>query len=297
MALVITANKNTYRAGAPNFGIPSEAVEPVFDAAGNTGVVSWSDNGAGGVFTPIDANSASYTPANKTQVVTITGTDSGAGGTGSKTLDVAATFPLNGNWNSEGEIDRETTVQKARGGEDYSREEEQTTFSQQIDCLGRRVADEGAALLAFWRFHRKVFPFYYLDVDTGELQRVKFTSGVRWKKGGGDIKDYFVNVKGYDDETILDFEPPEVLMITPAAFATVSGSILLSASATDNVAVQSVQFTVDGVLVGAPILVPPFQYTWNTGSVANGKRIISARAFDTSDHQADAPARIVTVNN
>jgi hypothetical protein len=297
MAIVINGTKSTFRAGAPEFGIPSEAVDPVFSAVGAAGVVSWADNGAGGAFTTLSSTSASYRPPNETQVVTITGNDGGGNGSGFRTLDVSATFPLTGNWNSEGELDRETTEQRARGGTQYFREEEKDTFSQQIDCLGRGVATEGAALLAFWRFHRKVLPFYFLDVDTGELQKVRFTSAVRWRKTGGDIKDYFVNVKGFDNEQILDFEPPDVLLITPAANAEVSGTILLSASATDNVEVASVQFTIDGVLVGAPILVPPYQYNFDTTSVGNGNRIVSARAFDGVGNRSDAPARIVTVNN
>ena len=298
MATIVTASKNTYRAGAPVFGIPAESVEPVFTASGGTGGYVWDDGGAGGIFTVLNSTQARYTPKNETKVVTITATAATTGGAGSKTLDVSATFPIAGNWGSEGNLDRETTVQKARGGTRYLREEDATEFGQQIDCLGRRVADEGAALLAFWRFHRKVIPFYFLDTDTGELQKVYFVSGVRWKKGGGDIKDYFVNVQGYDDETILDFEPPDVAIVTPAANATISGvSVLFSASATDNVGVSSVQFMIDGVLIGSPITSPPYQLNVNTTLFGNGKRVVSARAIDTGGNRSDAIARVVTVNN
>lgn len=295
MPTTVTSNKNTFRAGS-DFGIPPEAVFPVFTASGGKGGYTWSDFGAGGRFVLLNSTQAEYRPANKTQVVTIKATGVSSGGDGLKTLDVSGTFPLNGQWGTEGGLDIETLEQKARGGTRYFREEENAEFSQQIDCLGRRVSTEGAALKQFWRDHKKTVPFYFLDTDSGELQKVRFVSALRWRKAG-DIRDYFVNVRGYDEETILDFEIPEILLILPAANSTVSGTITLSASATDNVAVQDVQFKVDGLNVGALLTVPPYQISFNTATVANGKRIITARARDTSGNIAEAPARIVTVNN
>src|SRR5438093_2400572 len=47
--------------------------------------------------------------------------------------------------------------------------------------------------------------------------------------------------------TVVDMTPPTVSITAPAAGATVSGTITVSASATDNVGVVGVQFKLDGI--------------------------------------------------
>src|SRR5206468_4286688 len=54
-----------------------------------------------------------------------------------------------------------------------------------------------------------------------------------------------------------DTTPPVVAVTSPAAGATVVGTVPISATATDNVAVASVQFEADGTNLGAPVTAPP----------------------------------------
>jgi len=294
MPLAIASTKNSYRAGST--WVPAEAAPPVVSTTGGTGTSTFSDNGAGGTFTTINTTSATYVPANKTQVVTITATD-GALATASRTIDVVATFPLNATWGNEEQLDRNTTVQRARGGTKYMREEDETEYTGQLDSLNRSNA-ELAAIQAFWRFHRKIVPFHYLDMDTGVDQIVRFTSPLRWKKGGADSWDIFSNVIGNDAAVLYDLEPPVVTMVTPAENAVVSGaSVLLSATITDNIGVQSLRFQVNGANVGALLITAPWQINWNSTSVANGVHYISAVGQDTSNNLSYAYRRKVTVNN
>jgi hypothetical protein len=99
---------------------------------------------------------------------------------------------------------------------------------------------------------------------------------------------------------VPDTTPPSVSLTAPNSGATVSSVITLSASATDNVAVQGVQFQVDGTNLGLLITATsgPTTYstTWDTTSASNGTHVISAIAYDTSNNTSTATAS-VTVDN
>lgn len=92
-----------------------------------------------------------------------------------------------------------------------------------------------------------------------------------------------------------DSEPPVVSVTSPAA-GTVSGTITVSASATDNVAVEGVQFKLDNVELGAEDTSSPYEFSWNTTSAANGPHFLTAVARDARNHATSA-AVAVTVNN
>ncbi len=86
-------------------------------------------------------------------------------------------------------------------------------------------------------------------------------------------------------------------MTAPAPNATVSGSVTVSATASDNVGVVGVQFLLGGVPLGAEDTVAPYSITWNSTSVANGGPYqLSARARDAAN-STTATAVSVTVNN
>ena len=94
-----------------------------------------------------------------------------------------------------------------------------------------------------------------------------------------------------------DTTPPTVTLTAPLAGATLAGTTTFAATATDNAAVASVQFLVDGQLVGSPILISPYTYSWNSTSVTNGTHSIQARAIDTASNAATSAAASVTVQN
>ena len=72
---------------------------------------------------------------------------------------------------------------------------------------------------------------------------------------------------------------PTVSIASPAAGQTVSGSINLTASATNAVGVQ---FLVDGAPYGAEVTAAPYVVTLNTTTVAEGAHNVSARARNSS---------------
>jgi len=91
--------------------------------------------------------------------------------------------------------------------------------------------------------------------------------------------------------------PPTVSITAPANGATVKGTIAVSANASDNVAVTSVQFRVDGTNVGLPDTSAPYTYALNTATLTNGNHTLTAVVIDPSNNMATSAAVSITVNN
>src|SRR2546425_1163438 len=97
--------------------------------------------------------------------------------------------------------------------------------------------------------------------------------------------------------TLIDTTPPTVSMTTPAAGSTVSGTVTISASATDNMGVVGVQFKLDGANLGAEVTAAPYSTSWNTTLAANGSHTLTAVARDAAGNTATAAAVSVTVGS
>src|SRR5439155_4864039 len=97
--------------------------------------------------------------------------------------------------------------------------------------------------------------------------------------------------------TVSDTTPPTVSIIGPAANATVSGTITVSAGASDDVAVAGVQFKVDGTNIGAEDTTAPYSVSWNTTSATAGTHTLTAVARDTANNVTTSAPVTVTVNN
>src|SRR5207247_10553804 len=95
---------------------------------------------------------------------------------------------------------------------------------------------------------------------------------------------------------VADTTPPTVSMASPPA-GTVSGTVTVSANATDNVSVVGVQFLLDGVALGAEDTTSPYSISWDTTGVPNGAHTLTARARDAAGNQATSTGVNVTVSN
>jgi hypothetical protein len=92
--------------------------------------------------------------------------------------------------------------------------------------------------------------------------------------------------------------PPAVSMSRPRLASTVSGSaVTVAATATDNIGVAYVQFTLDGQNLGPARTAPPYTYTWNSTTIPNGRHLIGAYAVDTAGNKTTALGGAVTVAN
>ncbi len=94
-----------------------------------------------------------------------------------------------------------------------------------------------------------------------------------------------------------DTTPPSVSVSTPQSGATVSGSVTVSANASDNVGVAGVQFLLDGGNLGTEVTSPPFSTSWNTTQSSNAAHTLSARARDAAGNTATSAMVTVTVTN
>ncbi len=95
-----------------------------------------------------------------------------------------------------------------------------------------------------------------------------------------------------------DTTPPTVSITAPTASAVVTGAaVSLAATASDNVAVSSVQFKIDGSSVGSADTVSPYTYTWDSSTVADGAHTVSATATDSSNNSTTSSTVSITVDN
>ncbi|MBL7740015.1 MAG: Ig-like domain-containing protein, partial [Chitinophagaceae bacterium] len=93
-----------------------------------------------------------------------------------------------------------------------------------------------------------------------------------------------------------DTEAP-IVSITAPAGGEISGTVSITANATDNVGVVGVQFLLNGANLGAEDLASPYSFSWNTTTVTNGTYTLTARARDATGNITTSAGVTVTVNN
>ena len=94
-----------------------------------------------------------------------------------------------------------------------------------------------------------------------------------------------------------DTTPPNVSISAPRAGSTVSGTVGVTATATDDFGVAGVQFKLDGVNLGAESVGLLYSILWNTTSAANGSHTLTAVASDAAGNTTTSAGITVTVSN
>jgi chitodextrinase len=102
----------------------------------------------------------------------------------------------------------------------------------------------------------------------------------------------------FSTNSTTDTTPPTVSITAPASGATVSGTIAVTANATDNVGVTGVQFLLDGANLGTQTsATPPYSVSWDTTGASNGSHTLGAKAFDAAGNVGNAIGVTVTISN
>src|SRR5437773_5208461 len=96
---------------------------------------------------------------------------------------------------------------------------------------------------------------------------------------------------------LADTTPPSVAITVPSSGATVSGTVTVTANASDNVGVLGVQLRLDGAPLGAEDTTTPYTVAWNTTSALNGVHTLTAVARDGAGNTATSAPVVVTVGN
>ena len=92
-----------------------------------------------------------------------------------------------------------------------------------------------------------------------------------------------------------DTTPPTVSITNPSNGATVSGTVSVTATASDNVGVTKVEFYVDDSLKVTDTS-SPYSYSWDTTSYSDSSHTVKAKAYDAANNHA-SDTNTVTVDN
>jgi hypothetical protein len=95
-----------------------------------------------------------------------------------------------------------------------------------------------------------------------------------------------------------DTTAPVTAITSPANLATVSGTISVTATSSDNVGVVKLELYVDAT-VYSTILTPPSPatFTWNTSTYSNASHTLQTKAYDAAGNTGSSTVINVTVNN
>lgn len=102
---------------------------------------------------------------------------------------------------------------------------------------------------------------------------------------------------GGSDGGTLDTTPPTVAMTSPSEGAVLSGQVVLTANATDDTGVVSVDFQWDSESFGPPDTTAPYTFTWDTTTFTNGLYTLTAVARDAAGNETISGFVNVTVDN
>src|SRR5262249_33378066 len=86
----------------------------------------------------------------------------------------------------------------------------------------------------------------------------------------------------FHTSAVSDAIPPIISLLTPTNGASAVGNLLLSGTASDNIALQKVEFRLDGGAWVTANGTSSWSYNLNSSNFLNGPHLLSARATDTS---------------
>ena len=96
--------------------------------------------------------------------------------------------------------------------------------------------------------------------------------------------------------TGTDITPPTTQITTPANNATVSGTVTVTATASDNIGIASLKIFIDNAQVASGTS-SPLNYSWDTTALSNGPHTIFSVATDAAGNTGNSAVVTVTVNN
>lgn len=138
-------------------------------------------------------------------------------------------------------------------------------------------------------------PPYTLAWDTIPVQNgthwlaAQTTDSTTERTGTSEVR--FVNVNN------AATNPPTVQITWPEADLTVSGVVSVSANATTQIGVPTVQFYVDGIPIAPPVAAPPYIVGWNSLTTSDGVHVLTATATNQGGLVGNAVPVSFTVDN
>jgi hypothetical protein len=106
------------------------------------------------------------------------------------------------------------------------------------------------------------------------------TGGVSTPSGGTTT----ISGDGSLTANFVDNEPPTVSITYPSDGNTVSGTVVVTASASDNVGVTKVEFYLDNVIQKSDS-TSPYTWSWDTATATDGSHTLKVIAYDAENNQ------------
>jgi len=98
------------------------------------------------------------------------------------------------------------------------------------------------------------------------------------------------------DDYVLSASTVPSITINPVA-ATITGTVQLSATASDNTGLKSVQFQLDGANIGSAVTTAPYQISWDSTTATNGTHSLTAIATNTAGKTTTSAPVSINVSN
>jgi hypothetical protein len=139
---------------------------------------------------------------------------------------------------------------------------------------------------------------YTASINTTALTNGNHTITARARDAAGNVRtSTAVTFAVSNSSSGTDSTPPNVTLTSPANGSTISGLVVATASATDNVRVVGVQFLIDGKAYGAEDRAAPFNATIHTSLLTTGAHTIAATARDAAGNRRTAQVSVNVSNS
>ncbi|WP_369406326.1 Ig-like domain-containing protein [Archangium violaceum] len=129
---------------------------------------------------------------------------------------------------------------------------------------------------------------------------------VSWNTAGMTDGAHTLTAKAFDSignernstgvQVTVDNTAPVTAVSAPAQGALLRGTVPVSATASDAVGVERVEFYAGTTLLGTSTIAP-YAVSWDTTAVANGSVTLTTKAYDAVGNVTTSAARTVTVDN
>jgi Zn-dependent metalloprotease len=93
-----------------------------------------------------------------------------------------------------------------------------------------------------------------------------------------------------------DTTPPTTKITSPGLFATLKGTVTITASASDDVGVTKVEFYAGAKLIGTAAKAP-YSISFDSTTIANGFSLLSSKAYDAAGNVGASPNVLVVIRN
>ena len=145
--------------------------------------------------------------------------------------------------------------------------------------------------------HDSIPPYSYSWNTLGEAEDSDHVININLSDSAGNTTSLFPVSVFVDNIEEADTTPPSIVIYDPAANQTVSGTITFMTIATDNVAIDRVEFYHDYELEFTATNYP-YNYEWNSTLIAeDSEHVWHAKAFDTSGNDSQTQPMVLFVDN